>query len=77
MDKQTKPMGKMNNEQFNALLRAEVEKAHESLVNNGDISNVLLDKEQEKVNAEWQEVLDKAFDLVSDFAKKYGMDGLF
>lgn len=73
----TTNMGKLTNEQFNTLLRAEVEKAHESLVNNGDISYICLDEEQEKVNAEWQNVLDKAFELVSDFAMKYGMEGLY
>ena len=62
---------------FKNLLVAEVTKAHEDLAHNGDINTIALSNEDYAINAEWHDVLDKAFDLIADFAKKYKIEGCY
>jgi hypothetical protein len=64
-------------EDFIKSLRAEVEKAEDGVVFNGDISYDGLTDEEKAVNEEWVKTIDTAYELIADFAKKYELDGLF
>ena len=58
---------------FNELLEEEVRTASGALIENGNIDGIRLSHDDGETNLEWKATLDKAFEIIADFADKHGI----